>query len=180
MTGPQPSTPYTDIGDWLARAALTAVVAAIEAAGLEVPEHAYRMHGSGIVIADPCDGLLWARNVTTYPSDGSGNPYLRATADFSVPAWAHALDVGIVWCRNVVDEDGAAVDFDYETAIAERDSNYRMALIDGIANYFPAEIKGCALGHRISPWTPIGPEGAWSGGLVQDIIITAGLAVTLD
>jgi hypothetical protein len=178
VTGPQPATPYSDVGDWLAGEALVAIAAAIDAAKLTRPKHIYTIHGSGTIVQDPCEGLLWARISNVYPTNGDGKALAEARIDFSIPAWAITVDAGIIWCREVVDEEGSAVDFEYETAIATRDSNYRMTLLDGMSNYFPAAVKPCALGLWLSPWTPIGPDGAWSGGVIAATVITPGLSVT--
>lgn len=175
MTSPN----YSDIGTWLAQAALDAVQEAIRSAGIDPPATVEIVHGTGVPLTDvSCDGgLLWARVGTAYPSDGSGGQFAEARVDFSLPAWVTAIEVGLLNCRSNIDEDGYAPDADEETEYAQRDGNYRMAMLDGLGGYFPDKIRPCALGMVLEPWAPIGPDGAVSGGIVVVRVITTGLAV---
>jgi hypothetical protein len=176
VTGPQPTQSYGDIASWVADQLLGAVQEAIAAAALVMPANIFLVHGTGTPLQDPCEGMMWARVATSYPTGGDGNPFIAARGDFSIPAWAHPIEVGILHCRPVIDENGAAIDFDAETSIAVRDGDYRMALLDGIANRFPPAVRQCVMATRISGYTPIGPDGGWSGGIVVVTAITSGLS----
>lgn len=176
MTGPQPAQAYGDIASWIADQLLGAVQEAVQSAALKMPANIFLVHGTGIPLQDPCEGMMWARVATSYPTGGDGNPFATTRGDFSIPAWAHSIEVGILHCRPVIDEDGAAVDFDTETQIAVRDGDYRMALLDGIANRFPDAVRACVMTTRIAGYTPIGPDGAWSGGIVVVTAVTSGLS----
>lgn len=162
-----------DFGNWLSQQALIAVGASIDALGLDPPGQTMQIGGTSLPIQDVCEHstLLWARVAATFPTNGDGNPFVQARIDFTVPTWAWLIDVGILCCRTVIDAAGAAVDADAETEYAIRDGNYRLALIDGIANRWTAAVQPCALGIKFSPWTPIGPDGGVSGGFLQSTIV---------
>lgn len=176
MTSSTP--PYSDLGQWIAEQAIVAVDDAIGEADLDKPGSEFVTHGSGVPIQDVCDGILWARVATVFPTNGDSQPFNQARIGWEFPAWSFSIDVGILFCRTVIDgEEGAAVSDDYEQEIAVRDSAYRMALFDGLAYRLPPIIRDVALGQRLSLWTPIGPEGGTSGGLVNVTVVAASLCV---
>lgn len=172
---------YSDAANFFATSALVAVEAARRAANPEIAEFGdvFQVGGTSTPFQDPCDGLLYSRVATVYPTAGDGAAFTQVRNDFSLPAWAFAVEVGIMHCRSNIDEDGAAVDPDLEAEYAERDGRYRMVLLDGLSAYFPDEIREAALGLSLSPWAPIGPDGGVSGGLVVVTVISGRLCVPI-
>lgn len=168
---------YSDVGNYFAGALLTAINQSIESAGLDQPGRQFQLHGTGMVEMDPCDGLLWVRVGDAHATDGSGQQFIESRPDMHVPAFAYVIDAGIVFCREVIDDEGAAPPPEYETEIAVRDGNYRMALLSGLFDYWPDLVKPIAYSRTVSPWAPIGPDGGMSGGLVGMTVIATQLAV---
>jgi hypothetical protein len=168
-----PVTTMTDLGKVLATQMLDTAVAAIIELGLKVPAITVFIAGSTIPIEDCCDGLLWTRVATQYPTDGGADPFAEPRIDFdlSTRAVCFAIEMGCLWCHTNIDPDGAAIDPAEETGYANRDSDYRGALYKAVAYDLPPLIKPCALGQRLDPWAPIGPDGQCSGGMLIDRIV---------
>lgn len=161
----------TDLGKVLAGQLLDCANTAITDLGLAAPATSVFIAGATVPIEDCCDGLLWTRVASQYPSDGGVDPFQDPRIDFDLPAIVFVLELGCLWCHNTVEEDGSAIDPAEETAYAQRDSDYRAALFKAAAYDFPPLAKPCALGHRIDPWAPIGPDGACSGGMLIDRLV---------
>ena len=115
-----------------AEAVLTASVAAITAEGLPQPGLATFIAGSGVPIGDACEGLLWTRVDTVYPTNGDGNPFTPTRLDFDVPAWAFPIEHGILWCHENLDADGNMTDPALELEYAQRDGQYRYAVLSAV------------------------------------------------
>jgi hypothetical protein len=154
------------------------VEAQITADLLPPPALAMYIAGATVPISDCCDGLLWTRVGNVYPTDGAGNPFVSARPDFDIPAWAFPVETGLLFCHQVIDQEGQPIDAALETQYAHRDGLYRASVLRAAAERFPAAAGPCALGMRISPWTPIGPDGACSGGMVQITVIAASMVGT--
>jgi hypothetical protein len=168
-----PVTVPTDLGKQLANQLLDAAEAAITEMGLTAPKVAMFIAGAGVPIEDCCEGLLWTRIATQYPSDGGADPFAEPRIDFDLPATVFAIELGCLWCHTNVEVDGSAIDPAEEAGYANRDADYRAALYKAAGYDLPPLIKPCALGHRLDPWTPIGPDGACSGGMLVDRIVCA-------
>jgi hypothetical protein len=166
-----PVTTMTDLGKVLATQLLDTALASISGLGLTAPKIALFIAGASIPIEDCCEGLLWTRVATQYPSNGGADPFTEPRIDFDLPAVVFAIEMGCLWCHNNVESDGSAIDPAEETTYANRDGDYRGALYKAAAYDLPPLIKPCSLGHRIDPWAPIGPDGACSGGMLVDRIV---------
>lgn len=176
MSSPEPPT---EIGVYLAEALKTAIAAAINDLHLTQPAQTMVTTGAGIPLQDCCDGLLWCRLDTQWPTNGDGNPLAQARIDFSFPAWTVRLQAGILWCHATIDEEGYAVDPEAETGYAHRDSQYRLAVYAALTDpdAFPAVAQPYADGMKLNPWAPFGPAGGCSGGSLLIDIITNRLCV---
>lgn len=161
-----------DMGRYLAATLLDAAVASIAGQGLPTPGIVVFIAGSAVPIEDCCDGLLWTRVVTQYPSDGSADPLGVARIDFDLPAWVYAIELGYLGCHNTIEADGSAIDPAEETAYAQRDSDYRAALMKAAGIDMPPLVEPCVLGQRLQAWQPIGPDGACSGGMLVDFYVS--------
>ena len=70
-----------------------------------------------------------------------------------------------------------------ETAFAQRDGAYRMALYYAAAHLFPDAVRASSTlapvvnARSLSPWAPVGPDGGVSGGLLMMHVITNDIAV---
>ena len=168
-------TAPSDIGNFLAETLLTTVQAQFTTNSLPMPATCMYIAGVSTSVDDCCEGLLWTRVDTVYPTDGSGNPYTQARPDWDIPAWVHPVQCGILNCHLVIDSEGNPIPPDLETQYAVRDGQYRAAILQAITVHYPPLVGPCALGYRISPWTPIGPEGGCSGGLITVNVITTAL-----
>ena len=171
-----PVTSVLDNGQFFAESLLTACTAQIASDGLPAPALASMIAGAAVPIMDCCNGLVWTRVDTTYPSDGSGQPLEYLRIDFGEPSWAFVLELGVLWCHDNLDPQGNFVDPATERANAHRDSAYRNAIQTALVTGFPPMVKPWALGMRVSPWTSIGPDGACSGGLLTVTVVTGQLA----
>lgn len=169
---------FIDVGVTAGAALIDAVLAGMAEMGLDSPGVIEQIAGTGVTpINDPCDGQLWARVGTAFPTDGSGQPYIEPRSDFSIPAWATFVEVGLLWCHNVIDENGDGPPADDMTSYAQRDGQYRSALLLGITSFFPAQMGACLDGFALSPWSPIGPDGGYSGGGIVVTVITNRLVI---
>lgn len=178
MTG----MPLVEIGVYLAETLKTCIVAAIADQQLQQPAEAMVTPGTGIPVHDCCDGLLWVRLDTMWPTLGDGNPMPQARPDFSLPAWNIRLHAGILWCHPTIDEEGYAVDPEKEAEIAHRDSQYRLAVYAALSDRdaFPTAAQPAALGYKLAPWLPFGPEGGCSGGQIYVDVIVDRLCLIVD
>lgn len=154
----------TDAGTFFAESLLQTVVDKTAELGLPAYGMASYIAGNSIPVMDPCEGLLWVRIDTVMPTDGSGNPFADARIDFDFPAWLYPIQLGFLWCHQNITEDGNFVDPAIEQANAERDGQYRAAIYLALAESYPDAVKPYALGMRLTPWTPFGPDGGYSGG----------------
>lgn len=173
MTTPAPA----DMGNFLAQSLLEAAQDAITAADLKMPRLIMQAGGVGVPTTDPCDGMLWTRVASVFPSTGAGDQFTEARPDWGVPSWAYAIELGVMFCHPVIDSDGDSPDPTIWTGMAGRDGNYRMALLNAMAYLYPPKVKTCAESQRIEPWAPIGPEGGYSGGLLVSYTIANFLGV---
>lgn len=165
-----------DHGAFFAESMLAAAVASIDAYNLPQPALATFIAGAGVPVMDACEGLLWTRVDTVYPTDGTGTPFAPTRLDFDLPAWAFPVEMGILWCHQNIDAQGNMTDPALEQQYAQRDGQYRFALLASLAERFPDLAKPWGEGFRVSPWGPIGPEGGYSGGLVIVTVIANQLA----
>lgn len=173
MTTPKPG----DMGNFLAQSLLEAAQDAITAADLPMPQLIMQAGGTGVPTTDPCDGMLWTRVATVFPSYGDGSQFSEARIDWAVPSWCYPIELGVMFCHPVIDAEGASPDPKIWSGMAARDGDYRMALLDAVAYRYPPKIKTCTEGQRLEPWAPIGPEGGYSGGLLVSYTIANFLAV---
>jgi hypothetical protein len=135
--------------------------------------------------ADACEGLIWVRVGTVFPTDGSGAMFASARPSWDVPAWCFPVEVGVLWCHQNITPDGSWIDPAQEHEFAARDGAYRMALLDAVAFRWrpttPADpLYPLVLGQSLLPWTPIGPQGNYSGGIVVTQVITSALGLCDD
>jgi hypothetical protein len=170
----------TDLGNLLTAAMLEAAQDAITHLELQMPGMVGRVGGLGPPTDDPCEGRLWVRVAAQYPSNGDAGQFVQVRADWSIPAWTIPIELGILWCHPVINEDGSSPDPAEWDALAERDGNYRLALLDAAAYRYPAKVRDCAEGHRLEPWSPIGPDDGYSGGLLVSSTVTRALATQGD
>ena len=178
MTSLQAINRPRDIGEWAAEQALTAVGESITALELDMPRDIISVGGTGVPVQDVCAGQMFARVGAAFPTLGDGTPFEGARIDGLVPAWAWMLHIGILWCRSVIDPDGEAVSAEKESDYARRDSDYRMALLDGLYGRWGPAIAPCVNGIRWGQWAPIGPDGGVSGGLIEITLVATALAIT--
>lgn len=159
-------TTPTDLGVLFAETLKGNILDAMTEFGLTQPATVMTTPGTGIPIHDCCEGLLWVRLDTVYPTLGDGQPIQQARIDFGLPAWVYPIHAGILWCHTNIDVEGYAPDAEYETETAARDGSYRMAIFSAIAERFPQASQPYAQGFRLNPWMPFGPDGGCSGGSV--------------
>lgn len=171
-----PTQPMTDLGNVVGDALLCAVRDSIQFNQLADPAAYMLLAGSSVPTVDACAGMVWVRCGTMMPSDGSGAQFSVARADFAIPAWTVAFEVGQLWCHDVIEEDGSSPEPSYFTEMALRDGQYRMAIMYAIAYLLPPRIESCIDGFTIDPWSPIGPDGGYSGGMTIVRCISADLA----
>lgn len=134
--------------------------------------------GSAIPTVDACDGMLWARIGTAYPTDGTGQPFTAARVGHDEPAWAVTVELGTLHCHQNITEDGGWASADVETATAARDGAWRSVLLETVGyGWWPpgGMLRDAVLGQSIGAWTPIGPDGGFSGGMLVATVIVAGL-----
>lgn len=166
-------TEHFDLGTFFAETAKAVVLASFDDIGLTRPGLVMTTAGTGIPIADGCEGMLWVRVDTVFPTNGDGNPLQATRIDFDLPAWTFPIHVGILWCHDVIDGEGYAPDAESLTELAHRDGQYRAAIYAGLAERFKAAAAPWAMGWRLDPWAPYGPEGGLSGGsLLVHVIST--------
>lgn len=165
-------TAPVDIGIQAVETAKAVVLGKMDEFGLTRPGLVLTTAGAGIPIADGCEGMLWARVDTVYPTNGSGDPFVAARPGFDLPGWAFPVQVGILWCHDVIDEAGYAPDAARLAEFAHRDAQYRAALYAGLVEDFPAAAAGFAVGWRVAPWAPFGPDGGLSGGSLLVTVIS--------
>lgn len=180
VSSPATATPVlTDLGSFFAQTILSDVRAEITAEGLAQPGISEFIVGSGVPIADCCVGLLWTRLVTMFPTSGDGSVFAQIRPDFDQPAWGFTIELGILWCHQNLDEEGNFINPAAETGYAVRDGEYRIALLTALIERVPPHLQPCALGSRISPWQPVGPDGGCSGGIVVITLIAASPAALM-
>lgn len=113
--------------------------------------------GEAVAWDDCCDGQLWARLVNLTPNEGS-SPQRRQGADAcAVPFFIATLELGIIRCAAVVNDQGVApsamqITADGMQGLAD------MAQLLAVLRCSPYEIR------QLGNWTPRGPEGGCHGG----------------
>lgn len=171
---------YREVGAAAAEAILDAFVAAADDYQLDAPAIVVRSTGNGVPTADACDGMVWTRVANVFPTDGSGAAQTATRFDSAPVAWAFLIEVGFLWCHQNITEDGGWVEPDVEIAYAERDAQWRAAMLDAVGYRWMPAVEGeqlgeALLGQTISPLTPVGPDGGYSGGIVQVTVIARGV-----
>lgn len=170
------TVPLTDLGNTFAQALLEAAQDSITAFDLVMPKIIMQAGGIGVPTTDPCEGMLWTRVASVFPSDGSGVQFTEARVDWGIPSWCWAIELGVMFCHPVIDESGDSPDPTVWASMAQRDGQYRCALQNAMAYLYPPLVKSCAESQRMEPWAPIGPEGGYSGGLLVSYTIANFLA----
>lgn len=174
--------PPVDVGTAIARAMLSAATSVATARGIlpaEMPAYVVHATGSGVPTVDACEGMLWARVGTSYPTNGDGAPFTRARPDHTPPAWAIAIELGALYCHTNITEDGGYASAADEGEFAIRDGGWRAVLQEAVGYaWWPAvdeTLHPAVLGQSIGAWAPIGTDGGYSGGMLVATVIVAGL-----
>jgi hypothetical protein len=171
-----------DVGNAIVATLLPCVSQSLADARLDPPAIQAQFTGAGTPIADGCGGVIWSRVTSQYPTDGAGALFTQARVGHEIPAWVFVVELGVMWCHQNIDEAGNFIEPDAESSYGVRDGQYRMALYRAAGYLWPEAVKSSALAHvvdsrSVSPWTPIGPEGNISGGLLVMNVITNDLVV---
>lgn len=170
------TTPNSDLGSTLADNILCSITDMFGQQKLDQPASVFQSAGTSLPNLDPCQGMLWCRLMSVYPTMGDGAPFAGLRADFDIPAWMFQFEVGVLWCHPVINEDGTGPEPAEWTAYACRDGQYRMAIAMAFQTLLPDRIKSCAGGMSIDPWQPVGPDGGYSGGVFVVRIVSPYLA----
>lgn len=174
-----------ELGD----AACDAILAALQDAAADYgvggdagPALWVKATGAATPTADACEGMAWIRVASVLPSDGSGAPASTARWDTDAQAWAYVIEVGFLWCHQNITDDGGWIDPDTEAAYASRDALWRLVMLDALGYRWRPAVDGtplgaAVLGQTLSPVTPVGPDGGYSGAVVQATVTATGLAI---
>lgn len=171
---------YTDVGTACCETILQAISDVVTTRGLDAPAVLVNATGASIPTGDACDGMVWVRVASQYPTDGSGQPFTRARIGSDVPVWAVAIEVGHLWCHQNIDEDGSWIDQATEAQYAARDGAWRAGVLEALAyGWLPetGDLAEAVQGQSIGIWTPIGPDGGLSGGIVVATVVVSALAL---
>lgn len=173
----QKYSPMLDLGNMIAGEIIDACLASFSQNRIDTPELVLRVAGAGVPTTDPCPTQLWVRTVTEFPTDGSGVAFTQMRPNIGeFPAWAYVFEVGILACHPVITEDGESPDASVWTECAIRDGQFRLALLWALTELLPPQIKQCVSGMALTPWTPIGPDGGYSGGILVITCVSPYLA----
>lgn len=181
-----PTTTYTEIGQACCEAIIAAVSEVMTERGVtaeQAPAYLSTIAGAALPIADACDGMVWARQAGTMPTDGSGAPFTAARIGWDVPAWAVQIEVGHLWCHQNITEDGGFIDPKLEAGYAERDALWKAIVLEAVAYRWrprTGDLAAGVMGQSIAPWAPIGPDGGYSGGLVVATVVTSALLLCIE
>lgn len=170
------TAPGVDLGNTIAGDIIAACLDSWSLSDVPAPSLVLRVAGVGAPTTDPCPSQLWVRTVTEFPTDGSGVPYVEMRPSMEFPAWCYIFEVGVLDCHPVINEDGTSPDADEWSACAVRDGQYRYMLLYALTQLLPPRIKPCVDGISLTPWTPIGPEGGYSGGILVVTCVSTALA----
>jgi hypothetical protein len=177
------TSPYADVGNAVAQALLDGIETSLGELAIDKPAIFGQFAGASIPVADGCDGMIWTRIATQYGVDGNGTQYQQAPGNFAsdTPAWLVAVELGHLYCHNVIEPDGGAIDMDEELGYAQRDGQLRMALLHAVEHTWRASLAGelaaAVLAQTIGAWAPIGPDGGYSGGLIVVNVVVSALAL---
>lgn len=166
-----------DAATWMAETLKQLALEAISERGLDPPAQAMVTTGAGIPLQDCCEGLLWVRVDTMYPTDGTGQPLTQARVDWDIPAFTVPLHLGFMMCHATIDPEGYTVDPEAESGYAHRDGAYRAALYVALVEKFPKAVQPYASGYRLDPWVPLGPQGGCTGGHLLTNVVTNWLLI---
>ena len=170
---------YTEVGQACSEAIIQAISDTMVARGItDEPAYLSPIAGAALPIADACEGMVWARQAGTMPTDGSGAQFTAARWDWDVPAWAIPIEVGHLWCHQNITEDGGFIEPAQEATYAERDATWKALVLEALAyRWRPVvgDLAGALMGQSIGPWQPIGPDGGYSGGIVVVTVLSSGL-----
>lgn len=160
--------PYTDVGNAIVASSIGFILDAFDQYKLRRPEWVGQIGGTSIPTDDACDGMLWGRVASMYPTDGSGQQFTTARWDSAFPCWSVMVEFGFLWCHEVIEEDGSGPGPSVWSDNAHRDGQYRSALLFGLRaqrDEMCSPLKDVVSGQIIQPWSPVGPDGGVSGGL---------------
>lgn len=123
--------------------------------------------GANVAWDDCCDGQLWVRLATAFPS-GRPFPNPDTQQPCGITVLAARIAIGIVRCAAVVDDDGVAPAPDVLTGDANGVTTDASILLSAIQCCALPGISEQAV--RIVSWTPSGPQGGCVGGEWEIIV----------
>lgn len=162
--------PEADTAFTLASALLGRFVDRLTALGTK-PARAFVFDGVAIPADDCCDGLAWVRVVGFQPTDGSNAPYSEMR---NLPATATGatitLELGILRCAPILDEEGQAPDPDDYTASALQSGQDRQQMRMAIICDFPEDItEANGDGQIPGLWAPVDAGGCAGGYMTTTV-----------
>jgi hypothetical protein len=176
-------TGYQDIGNAIAQALLDQIETSLATVNAEPPSFLGQLAGASTPVQDACDGMIWARVAAQFPTDGAGAQLITTRFDSSIPAWVVSVELGHLWCHSVIEESGEGISATEEQGYAIRDGQYRLAIIHAASTFredVTGNLKQAVMGQLLTPWSPIGPDGGYSGGILVVNTIVGALALCTD
>lgn len=164
------AAPQPDVAFLLAQALLGRFVQRLTDAGV-APAKAFISDGASVPADECCDGLAWVRVGQIQPTDGSSNPYseMRNTP-IPTPGHSIVLEVGVLRCAPVLDEQGNAPSADEYTEAALAAAFDRQSLRMAVLCDFVDDINAVnADGQIPGPWTPLDAGGCAGGYMTTSV-----------
>lgn len=143
----------------------------------DIPKRIYVYAGSAVPADDCCAGMLWIRVGQVEPTAADGNTYrLMLNAGTPVPGHNVLLEVGVLRCGPIIDEQGYAPTGADFTAAAMQAAADRQAMRLAVLCDFPADlIAANADGQIPSTWIPI--EAADCVGGYMTVIVGTSIVI---